>query len=107
MNEPLVYGKYTLYQSSFQETAEGAQTSSLTVACDPGRWFKYVGSLMICGGGLVMFIAQAIGWKTFPFPPSGRKSQTGAPVVNSSRKHLRRSGKNGAKPSLAGSRQDP
>ena len=74
MNEPLVHGKYTLYQSGFQETPEGKQTSTLTVACDPGRWWKYVGSLMICGGALLMFFAQAIGWKTFPFPRPGRNS---------------------------------
>ncbi len=106
MNEPLVYGKYTLYQSSFQDTPDGKQASTLTVACDPGRLWKYVGSLMICGGAFLMFFCRAIGWKTIPFLPSGRKSDHGAPTVNSSRKHLARPGKNGAKPSLAGSRQD-
>ena len=58
MNEPLVYGKYTLYQSSFQETPEGKQASTLTVACDPGRLLKYLGSLMICGGALLMFFCS-------------------------------------------------
>ncbi len=106
MNEPLVYGKYALYQSSFQEMPEGKQASMLTVACDPGRLLKYVGSLMICGGAFLMFFARTIGWKALPFLPSGRKSQSGAPTVNSSRKHLGRPGKNGEKPSLAGSRQD-
>jgi hypothetical protein len=83
MNEPLVYGKYALYQSSFKETPEGKQASSLTVACDPGRLLKYVGSLMICGGAFLMFFCRAIAWKTIPFLPSGRKSDHGAPTVNS------------------------
>jgi hypothetical protein len=63
-----------LYQSGFQESPEGKQVSSLTVACDPGRLSKYLGSLMICGGALLMFFAQAIGWKTFPFPKSAEQT---------------------------------
>lgn len=53
MNEPLVHGKYVFYQSSFQEQP-GGDVSVLTVAYDPGRTLKYLGSLLTCVGILVM-----------------------------------------------------
>lgn len=55
MNEPLVHGRFRLYQSSFQEPAHGREVSVLTAAYDPGRGLKYIGSLMICAGILIMF----------------------------------------------------
>jgi hypothetical protein len=55
MNKPLVHGKFTFYQSSFQREANGMNASILTVAYDPGRFLKYLGSLMICGGIASMF----------------------------------------------------
>ena len=58
MNEPLTYGKYTYYQSNFMDRP-GAMTSILSVAYDPGRWMKYAGSIMICGGVFVMFVTRS------------------------------------------------
>ena len=53
MNSPLTHGKFTFYQSSFQESSEG-ETSVLSAAYDPGRFLKYLGSVMICLGATVM-----------------------------------------------------
>ena len=50
MNEPLEHGKFTFYQSSYQEAGQGTAVSILTAASDPGRLFKYAGSLIICVG---------------------------------------------------------
>ena len=55
MNEPLVHGRYTFYQSSFQESGEGKTASILTAAYDPGQFLKYLGSIMICLGSAWMF----------------------------------------------------
>ena len=59
MNEPLVHGRFRLYQSSFQEPAHGREVSVLTAAYDPGRGLKYAGSLMICAGIFIMFYLRA------------------------------------------------
>ena len=59
MNEPLSHGRYTMYQSSFVEGENGKYTTVLTAADDPGLWAKYVGSLMICAGTLIMFLTRA------------------------------------------------
>jgi cytochrome c biogenesis protein ResB len=53
MNQPLDYGKFTFYQSSYQEVGDGKYVSVLTAASDPGRPFKYGGCLLICLGILV------------------------------------------------------
>jgi hypothetical protein len=58
MNEPLVHGRYTFYQSSFQESAEGKAASILTAAYDPGQFLKYLGSVMICLGTFLMFYVK-------------------------------------------------
>ena len=59
MNEPLVHGKYTFYQSGFHEFPDGKEATVLTVAYDPGRFLKYAGSLMICVGCFFMFYTKA------------------------------------------------
>jgi hypothetical protein len=56
MNHPLVHNKFAFYQSSVTPDGNG---SVLTVAYDPGRIAKYLGSLMICLGTLVIFIKKA------------------------------------------------
>ncbi|MHB8897788.1 MAG: cytochrome c biogenesis protein ResB [Thermoguttaceae bacterium] len=61
MNTPLTYGKYTLYQSSYQSLPSGKEASIFTVANDPGRFLKYVGCVMICAGSFAMFYARSIG----------------------------------------------
>ncbi len=58
MNEPLVYGRYTFYQSSFQESGEGKTASILTAAYDPGQFLKYLGCVMICLGTFLMFYVK-------------------------------------------------
>jgi hypothetical protein len=58
MNEPLVHDRYTFYQSSFQESAEGKDASILTVAYDPGQFLKYLGSVLICLGCFLMFYVK-------------------------------------------------
>lgn len=56
MNNPLKYGGFTFYQASFQEDSQGvATTSILSVNRDPGRFLKYLGSLIIVLGMVVMF----------------------------------------------------
>lgn len=55
MNSPLVHGKYTFYQSSYDDLGGGRWASYLSVAYDPGRFSKYLGSIMVCVGILLMF----------------------------------------------------
>lgn len=56
MNEPLKYGGYTFYQSSFQEDESGRPIMSiLSVNRDPGRWIKYLGALIIVLGIMHLF----------------------------------------------------
>lgn len=64
MNEPLVYGKFTFYQSSFQKLPGGMESSVLTAAYDPGRFLKYVGSLMICVGIFFMLSIRSYMFKS-------------------------------------------
>ncbi len=76
MNEPLTHGKFTLYQSGFDELPSGKQASILTAAYDPGRSLKYLGCLMICLGSFAMFYARAVRWFKIPWP-FGRRSSAG------------------------------
>ncbi|MCB0379326.1 MAG: cytochrome c biogenesis protein ResB, partial [Bdellovibrionales bacterium] len=56
MNEPLKYKGFTFYQSSFQEDEMGRPTVSiLSVNRDPGRPWKYVGSLLLVFGIIHLF----------------------------------------------------
>ncbi len=66
MNEPLSYGKFTFYQSSFQQSHNGSEVSVLTAAYDPGRVLKYLGSLMICIGTFLMFYMRAYMFRSVP-----------------------------------------
>jgi hypothetical protein len=64
MNAPLHAGGVTLYQSSyFDETDQdghptGRQVSVFTVAQDHGRWCKYLGSALLVGGILTMYLMR-------------------------------------------------
>jgi hypothetical protein len=50
MNHPLKKSGFTLYQSSYFQDDEGNYNSILSVNKDPGRAFKYLGSLLlVCG----------------------------------------------------------
>ena len=69
MNQPLTCGKFTFYQSNGHDADQDATTSVLTVACDPGRFLKYTGSWMICGGMLLMFVQRSCLFRSLPYPP--------------------------------------
>lgn len=56
MNEPLKHNGLTFYQASFQESPDGTPTASvLSVNYDPGRWIKYLGSLILSLGVVWLF----------------------------------------------------
>ena len=55
MNKPLVHDKFTFYQSNFQQFADGVEVSILSVSHDPGRFLKYLGSLMTSVGIFAVF----------------------------------------------------
>ena len=66
MNEPLRYNGVTLYQSSFipEQDANGEVVpgrylaSVFTVATAPGRWFKYLGSGILVGGIITLYLMR-------------------------------------------------
>ncbi|MEZ4873832.1 MAG: cytochrome c biogenesis protein ResB [Bdellovibrionales bacterium] len=56
MNEPLKHKEFYFYQASFQSDESGNPTTSiLSVNNDPGRFLKYLGSLLITIGSLWLF----------------------------------------------------
>jgi hypothetical protein len=59
MNEPLTYAGLTLYQYDFDDTGHGRESSTFSVASDPGRPLKYAGSLLVCSGIAIMFYMRA------------------------------------------------
>jgi len=54
MNHPLKYDHLTFYQASYFETEKG-HGSVLSVNYDPGRWIKYLGSLLLVFGAIWHF----------------------------------------------------
>ena len=58
MNHPLTHGKFTFYQSGFNQLPGGREASTLSVAYDPGRPLKYVGCLLICVGIFVIYYVR-------------------------------------------------
>lgn len=66
MNEPLTHNGLTFYQSGFNDSGHGPESSTFSVARDPGRGLKYFGSLMICCGIAVMFYMRAYFFKSVP-----------------------------------------
>ncbi|GIW79316.1 MAG: hypothetical protein KatS3mg105_1123 [Gemmatales bacterium] len=72
MNQPLCFGNYKIYQTSYRplRAPDGQQLlldangklvslSGLTVAYDPGLYFKYAGSLLLVLGIATMFYMKA------------------------------------------------
>lgn len=56
MNEPLKYDGKTFYQASFQDGPDGVPVASiLSVNQDPGRFLKYLGSLILSVGVVWLF----------------------------------------------------
>lgn len=58
MNEPLELKGYTLYQASYEDADPRPVTSILSVNQDPGRFLKYLGSLLIVLGSILLFAAK-------------------------------------------------
>lgn len=57
MNEPMKFMGYTIYQASFQEDEQTGQpvASVFSINQDPGRWIKYIGSLIFSLGIVWLF----------------------------------------------------
>ena len=65
MNNPLKYRGLTFYQASFQEDDMGRPMASiLSVNKDPGRGLKYLGSLLIVLGAIIMFYFKRLKFKS-------------------------------------------
>ena len=62
MNKPLEYGGYTFYQASYQVEEGAPPISVLSVNYDPGRWLKYVGSMLLVLGIVIMFYMNPHYW---------------------------------------------
>lgn len=64
MNEPLHHAGVTLYQTAFRPEVDaqgqptGKQVSIFTAATDPGRIPKYLGSLLLVGGIIMLFLMR-------------------------------------------------
>ncbi len=56
MNNPLKYDDFTFYQSSYFQVGPNQYASVLSVNYDPGRFFKYLGSLLIVLGSIWHYI---------------------------------------------------
>lgn len=52
MNHPLKYDNFTFYQASYFQTQQGPYGSVLSVNYDPGRPWKYLGSLLLVLGSI-------------------------------------------------------
>ena len=56
MNKPLKWGTWTVYQSGFEENESGKPSAAVfSINKDPGRFVKYLGSLFVVLGVLVLF----------------------------------------------------
>lgn len=58
MNHPLKYQNFTFYQASYFQTNEGPFGSVLSVNFDPGRFWKYLGSLLLVLGSIWHFVLR-------------------------------------------------
>ena len=64
MNRPFKHKGFTFYQSSFEENENKEVTASiLSVNRDPGRFIKYVGSLLVILGSFILFYIKPHGKK--------------------------------------------
>lgn len=55
MNEPLHKNGYTVFQASFSKSPSGGDISVFSIANDPGIELKYLGSIMLVLGIIIMF----------------------------------------------------
>jgi hypothetical protein len=58
MNEPLKHGGYTFYQASYIPDTPRPTTTILSVNYDPGRFLKYLGSLLIAIGSVMLYLVK-------------------------------------------------
>ncbi len=78
MNEPLVYRGITLYQASYEDAMPRPVTSILAVNRDPGRIWKYMGSLEIVIGAILLFAMKYMKRSTGAVRPGGASAASGA-----------------------------
>ncbi|MBC7387230.1 MAG: cytochrome c biogenesis protein ResB [Cryobacterium sp.] len=60
MNEPMKHGGFTFYQASYVDAQPRPTTSIFSVNQDPGRWLKYLGSLLLVGGTIWLFAMKYV-----------------------------------------------
>lgn len=60
MNEPLDWKGYTFYQASYVPGVPRPTISIFSVNQDPGRWLKYVGSLILVFGCILLFAVKVL-----------------------------------------------
>jgi len=58
MNHPLKHQNFTFYQASYYQTPEGPFGSVFSVNFDPGRFWKYLGSLLLVMGSIWHFVLR-------------------------------------------------
>jgi hypothetical protein len=58
MNEPLEYKNITFYQSSYEDAFPRPTVSIFSVNQDPGRYWKYNGSILIVLGSILLFLVK-------------------------------------------------
>jgi hypothetical protein len=63
MNEPLKFKNLTIYQASFQEENGQPVASIFSVNADPGRFFKYLGSLIMSLGIVLLMWFKHLDFK--------------------------------------------
>ncbi|MNJ98568.1 Cytochrome c biogenesis protein Ccs1 [compost metagenome] len=63
MNEPLKYRGLTIYQASFTEDNGRPTASIFSVNQDPGRFWKYLGSLVMTLGIILLFYFKHLDFK--------------------------------------------
>jgi hypothetical protein len=68
MNEPLLHMGTTLYQASYEDASPRPITSIFSVNRDPGRIWKYLGSLLIVLGSILLFAMKYVQKKRTPTP---------------------------------------
>lgn len=56
MNNPLKHEKFTFYQASYSQDQNGNYSSTLSANYDPGRFFKYAGSLLLFIGSIAHYL---------------------------------------------------
>ncbi|MBY0517096.1 MAG: cytochrome c biogenesis protein ResB [Bacteriovoracaceae bacterium] len=58
MNHPMKYSTFTFYQASYFQTQQGPFGSIFSVNYDPGRPWKYLGSILLVLGSLWHFVLR-------------------------------------------------